>query len=34
VSNKIGKAPALMCAAGWLAFWSLPLIFIREVRID
>lgn len=30
VSVRIGKAPALMAAALWLAVWSLPLVFLRE----
>ncbi|MFK7898268.1 MAG: MFS transporter [Myxococcota bacterium] len=30
ISTRIGKARALLCAALWLALWSLPLVFLRE----
>lgn len=30
ISVRIGKSQALMAAALWLAFWSVPLVFLRE----
>ncbi|MCO4770786.1 MAG: MFS transporter [Deltaproteobacteria bacterium] len=30
LSLRIGKHRALMAAAGWLAIWSLPLVFLRQ----